>query len=130
MAKKPWVEIKIALAPAGWTSKMVVLGLKKDPWQKRVSNQPFPLTNPKTRKTRYLSEYVEECIGDIRLGIETTDGVVFVSKFEGTKGGENDYFIPQAILTKEAIREGLISDLNDLPSIPVEWDETLKVGTS
>ena len=103
------VEVVIGLAPKGWTSKMVIEALRRDPHQTRVSIAPIMLTHPRTGKTRVLSEFVEDLVGEQRFGIETEDAVLLISRITNSALGA--IFLPMgAIHIKREIAPVVVRD--------------------
>ena len=63
------IVVKIALAQSGVSALRIFRMLKKDPYQSRLSMDPIYLTNPRTGRSKVLSEYIEDIVGDQRLAI-------------------------------------------------------------
>ncbi len=97
----PDINVMRVLAPRGWDSKSILLHLKMDPYQSRVSKFVIPLTHPRTGKMRPLKEFVEDLVGDMRFAIETTDGLVFISWVRNSSMG--DVYIASTVLPFDAI---------------------------
>lgn len=95
------MQVEIALAPKGWTSRQVLIHLKLDPYQSRVSQHPIILTHPRTGKQAILKEYVEDLLGDSRFCIEATDKLVWVSKLQSPGG---TIFLPTAVTEKSILQ--------------------------
>ena len=107
--------VNIALAPPGWTTKRVAVSLTLDHTQSRVSSNPVVLKNPRTNRSAVLKEYAEDIIGDERLVVEATDGVVFVSRLTIQQTGETIFKVSR-MMTKDRFREMMSS------SEKMEWN--------
>jgi hypothetical protein len=108
--------INIALAPPGWGVKRVAVSLTLDQTQSRVSSNPIVLKNPRTNRSAVLKEYAEDILGDDRLVIEATDGVVFISRLTIQQTGETIFKVAR-MMTKDRFREMMSSDRK------VEWNQ-------
>lgn len=95
------VKLLIGIAPKDWKVKDVITALRMDPYQTRVSSNPIILTHPRKKVSKYLSEYVEDLLGDSRFAVETTNGMVFISRVTNSALGA--VYVPTAILQGEEI---------------------------
>lgn len=79
---------KTFIAKTKDTSKTVIEKLNLDPYQRRTSLNPIILTHPRTNRTGYLAEYVEEIDEGSRFAIECSDAeLIFISRMYNSSFG-------------------------------------------
>jgi len=103
MDSKKQINVFFAQVPDNWTTKIVLICLKTDPYQTRFSSRTIPLMSKTSQVQKPLSEFVNDVIGDSRFAIETKTDFVFISRVKNSVLG--DVFFVSKVLSKEELRK-------------------------